>query len=87
MATCTHLDMIEEVEPDTDGCQECLADGGRWVHPRICLTCGHVGCCDSSANQHARAHYQAEDHPLVRSLEEGEEWVWCFEDEVYLEEA
>jgi uncharacterized UBP type Zn finger protein len=84
MATCTHLDHVRITElPDAvDGCEDCLATGGWWVHLRICLECGHVGCCDSSPNRHASAHARATEHPIMRSLEPGEEWSWCFVDEV-----
>ncbi|MCX5285155.1 UBP-type zinc finger domain-containing protein [Streptomyces sp. NPDC060011] len=70
--------------PGTEGCAECLARGGTWVHLRACLTCGHVGCCDSSRGQHAHAHHERSGHPLVRSVEPGETWAWCYEDEVFL---
>jgi uncharacterized UBP type Zn finger protein len=66
------------------GCQDCLREGGRWLHLRICLTCGHVGCCDDSPNRHATAHHRSTHHPLIRSLEPGEEWSWCYEDHVAL---
>ena len=84
MATCTHLDQITVLElPDSvDGCEDCLREGGVWLHLRICLSCGHVGCCDDSPNKHASAHHRSSGHPLIRSLEPGEEWSWCFEDEV-----
>jgi uncharacterized UBP type Zn finger protein len=84
MATCTHLDQIELLElPDSvAGCEDCLREGGDWLHLRICLTCGHVGCCDESPNRHATAHYNSDRHPLIRSLEPGEDWSWCYEDEV-----
>jgi uncharacterized UBP type Zn finger protein len=83
MATCTHLDTITvtELPPESPGCEECLASGGKWVHLRICLACGHVGCCDSSPGKHASAHFAESDHALIRSLEPGEEWVWCFVDQ------
>ncbi len=84
--TCTHLDDIGEVEPSTpEGCEDCLAMGGRWVHLRVCQTCGHVGCCDSSPNRHATAHFHATSHPLVRSFEPGEDWWWCYVDELLFE--
>ncbi|HEY7940260.1 MAG TPA: UBP-type zinc finger domain-containing protein [Acidimicrobiales bacterium] len=84
--TCTHLDDVGDVVPSTTaGCEDCLAIGGRWVHLRVCQTCGHVGCCDSSPNQHATAHFHATEHPLVRSFEPGEEWWWCYVDEVIFE--
>ena len=79
---CTHADLIKDVEPSADGCEDCLAVGGRWVHLRLCLTCGHVGCCDSSPAKHATAHYHTDNHPLVQSYEPGEEWSWCYIDEI-----
>jgi uncharacterized UBP type Zn finger protein len=84
MATCTHLDqvLILQLPEAVDGCAECLATGGVWVHLRICLACGHVGCCDSSPGKHASAHYAESEHALIRSLEPGEEWSWCFPDQV-----
>jgi uncharacterized UBP type Zn finger protein len=79
---CSHLDQIANVTPSSmDGCSECLASGSRWVHLRVCLTCGQVGCCDSSPNRHASRHAAAAGHPLVMSFEPGEDWVWCFVDE------
>ena len=84
MAACTHLDhvLIRELPERVAGCEECLASGGRWLHLRICLECGHVGCCDDSPGQHASAHALASEHPLIRSLEPGEDWSWCFPDEL-----
>ena len=84
MPTCTHLDhvLITQLPDEVAGCEDCLATGGRWLHLRICLECGHVGCCDDSPNKHATAHASASEHPIIRSLEPGEEWCWCFEDEV-----
>ena len=82
---CTHLDRIEVKPPaiaDVDGCEECLKSGDRWVHLRVCLTCGKVGCCDSSPNRHASRHADESGHPIVRSLEPGEDWCWCFSDRV-----
>jgi uncharacterized UBP type Zn finger protein len=81
---CDHLGTITvtELPASADGCQECLAQGGVWLHLRICLECGHVGCCDDSPGRHATAHAHAEGHPLVRSLEPGETWSWCYLDEV-----
>jgi uncharacterized UBP type Zn finger protein len=82
--TCTHLDQVEltELPESVDGCVDCLRDGGKWLHLRICLTCGHVGCCDDSPARHATAHTHETAHPIIRSLEPGEEWCWCYEDEV-----
>jgi uncharacterized UBP type Zn finger protein len=84
---CSHLDMLREVTPSADGCEDCLKIGGTWLHLRICRTCGHVGCCDQSPNRHARKHAEATDHPIIQSIEPGEDWIWCFVDEVYLEPA
>ena len=79
---CTHRDQIRDVTPNSDGCEECLAMGDTWIHLRLCLTCGHVGCCNDSKNKHAFKHYHATHHPLVKSMEAGEDWIWCFADEV-----
>jgi uncharacterized UBP type Zn finger protein len=84
VAACTHLDMVRDVTPSAPGCEDCLRSGDTWVHLRMCLTCGYVGCCDSSPNCHASRHATAVGHPIVRSLEPGEDWVWCFVDQVYL---
>jgi hypothetical protein len=84
VSTCTHLDQIELLElPETiEGCEECLASGGRWVHLRMCQACGHIGCCDSSPNRHATAHFEATGHAIVRSAEPGEDWSWCYADQL-----
>lgn len=82
--SCAHREQIRDVAPRTQGCEECLKIGGRWVHLRMCRTCGHVGCCDSSPNRHATAHFRATDHPIVRSIEPGESWSWCYVDEEVL---
>ena len=84
MATCTHLDQVEilQLPESVDGCEDCLATGGRWLHLRICLECGHVGCCDDSPNKHATAHANSTSHPIIRSLEPGEDWSWCYVDQV-----
>jgi hypothetical protein len=83
-ATCTHLDQITVLElPDRiEGCGECLASGGAWVHLRMCQSCGQIGCCDSSPNRHASKHAAASGHAIARSAEPGEEWSWCYVDEV-----
>jgi hypothetical protein len=81
-ATCTHLDEIQDVSPSSTGCEDCLAIGDRWVHLRLCMTCGHVGCCDSSKTKHATKHFHAIGHPIVRSYEPGEDWWWCFADQL-----
>ena len=84
--SCTHLDQIAITPPDeVAGCEDCLRTGDRWLHLRLCLTCGHVGCCDSSPNKHASAHAREAGHPIVRSAEPGEEWCWCYVDEVPFE--
>jgi uncharacterized UBP type Zn finger protein len=84
MPMCTHLETINvtELPYEVDGCEDCLATGGVWLHLRICLACGRVGCCDDSPNRHATAHANATGHPLIRSLEPEEDWSWCFVDEV-----
>ena len=84
MTICSHLDRIEvtELPEAVAGCEDCLAAGGLWLHLRICLECGHVGCCDDSPNRHATAHRHTADHVLIRSLEPGEDWSWCYVDEV-----
>ncbi len=81
---CAHLDQIEITEPPAEiaGCEECLKTGDRWVHLRACLTCGKIGCCDSSPNRHASKHAAQDDHPVMRSVEPGEEWSWCVIDEI-----
>jgi len=80
---CTHLDVVDEgAQPSSTGCEDCLRTGDRWRHLRMCRVCGHVGCCDSSPNKHATAHNAATGHPLVSSYEPGEEWWWCYVDEV-----
>ena len=79
---CTHLDQVLDVEPGTEGCAECMAAGARWVHLRMCVTCGHVGCCDQSPGKHATAHFRDSDHPIIQSFEPGEDWWWCYVDEV-----
>jgi uncharacterized UBP type Zn finger protein len=79
---CTHLDQVRVVQTGTRVCEDCILTGGTWLHLRMCLSCGHVACCDSSPNQHASGHFRQTTHPLVRSIEPGEAWVWCYVDEV-----
>ncbi len=81
---CSHQDQIKAVTPSAEGCEDCLKSGDEWVHLRTCLICGHVGCCDSSVNQHARRHFNETSHPLIVSAESGENWRWCYIDEMYL---
>jgi uncharacterized UBP type Zn finger protein len=79
---CTHLDQIKIRKANTHVCEECVKMGDRWVHLRLCLSCGHVGCCDSSKNKHATKHFRSVKHPLIRSIEPGESWMWCYVDEM-----
>lgn len=83
--TCTHLNQIRPVTPSAKGCEECVAMGDTWVHLCLCLTCGHVGCCDSSKNKHAAKHYNKTRHPIIRSHERGERWLWCYPDGSFME--
>jgi len=87
MATaCAHLDaIVGEADPSSVGCEDCLAAGTRWVHLRRCVTCGHVGCCDSSPMRHATGHASTSAHPIVQSYEPGEDWLWCYVDSVAFE--
>ena len=88
MTACTHLDQVRDVEPGTpQGCQECLEAGGGWVHLRMCLSCGHIGCCDSSPSRHATRHHVTTGHPIVASFEPGESWAWCYPDELVFDPA
>jgi len=82
MQRCTHKDQIQNVQPSANDCEECLKMGDTWVHLRECLSCGHVGCCDSSKNKHATAHFHDSGHPIVASFQPGEDWRWCYVDEV-----
>ncbi len=85
MAICGHLETIAAVQPSDDGCTDCLAIGSGWVHLRMCQECGRVGCCDNSPNRHATAHFHASRHPLIRSFEPGEDWFYCYPDDVAFE--
>ncbi len=86
MPTCPHIAEIDrQMKPTGKGCEECLKLGQSWVHLRVCLTCGHVGCCDSSQGKHATKHFHKTKHPMVRSLERGEDWGWCYVDEAFFE--
>jgi monovalent cation:H+ antiporter-2, CPA2 family len=79
--TCDHFpNLTTEAAPDGDVCRQCVSMGDSWFHLRSCLGCGRVGCCDQSKNKHARAHWEEEDHPLIRSIEPGETWKYCFQD-------
>jgi uncharacterized UBP type Zn finger protein len=81
---CSHLDQVVVLEPPAQvaGCEECLKTGSEWLHLRMCQSCGKVGCCDSSPNRHASRHAAEGDHPIARSIEPGEDWSWCYLDEV-----
>lgn len=81
---CAHLGQVQDVSPRTEGCEECLGTGGRWVHLRMCLACGHIGCCDSSPGRHATGHFRETDHALIKSAEPGEAWRWCYVDQTYV---
>src|SRR5213079_2511695 len=83
--TCAHLGAVNTGRPRADGCEECLKMGDRWVHLRLCMECGHVGCCDDSKNKHATKHFHHTGHPIIRSFEPGEQWGWCFTDDLMLD--
>ena len=85
MAACTHRDQIRDVAPKTNGCEECLKRADQWVQLRMCLSCGHVGCCDSSKNRHATAHFQKSGHPVMQTMQPGEKWKWCYVDQTMLD--
>ncbi|HZT36937.1 MAG TPA: UBP-type zinc finger domain-containing protein [Bryobacteraceae bacterium] len=82
MENCSHIALARDLQPRQHVCEDCVKTGDRWVHLRLCLTCGHVGCCDSSKNRHATKHYHATSHPVIRSIEPGEHWGWCYVDEM-----
>ncbi len=79
---CTHLNQISVTQPSKHVCEDCIKTGDSWVHLRMCLECGHVACCDSSKNKHATKHFHSSHHPLMRSIEPGERWIWCYVDEI-----
>jgi hypothetical protein len=86
MATCDHLQLIQTVVPSSTGCEDCLKMGHHdWLHLRLCMSCGHVGCCDSSPGKHATKHFHATGEPVIRSFEPGEEWFWCYLDDIAFE--
>ena len=85
---CNHFDQICNVPARTpQGCEECLKTHGRWVHLRMCLVCGHIGCCDQSPGKHATKHFQATQHAVMKSFQPGEDWGWCYIDELFFEPA
>jgi hypothetical protein len=87
--SCPHLETASKraagVKPSSPGCKECLQSGGVWVHLRLCLSCGHVGCCDNSPSRHATKHFHHSHHPTIRSYEPGEEWGYCYPDNLFIE--
>jgi len=83
-STCAHLDQIQNVHASSSGCEDCLKIGGEWVNLRICLTCGHVGCCDDSPNRHATKHNHETGHPIIQSFNPGESWIYCYPDDALL---
>ena len=87
MAQCAHLDSIQTTATNKHVCEECVKTGDTWVHLRLCTNCGHVGCCDSSKNKHATKHFRSTQHPIIKSAERGEDWMWCYVDEDYVDEA
>jgi uncharacterized UBP type Zn finger protein len=81
---CNHREMINDVVPSAQGCEDCLKTGDTWINLRMCLTCGYVGCCDSSPNKHATRHFKQTGHPIVQSFKGDEDWVWCYIDKEFL---
>ncbi len=86
METCTHITEVRvSAHPESvSGCEDCLQIGGHWRHLRVCLTCGHVACCDASPNHHARRHWEETHHPIIQSVEPGEQWAWCYSHSAYI---
>jgi len=85
---CVHIAGVQEIKPSTpQGCEDCLKTGDTWVHLRLCMECGHVGCCDSSKNKHATKHFHASRHPVIKSFQPGEQWLYCYADEAFYDPA
>jgi uncharacterized UBP type Zn finger protein len=85
---CAHIASVQEIEPNTpQGCEDCLKTGDTWVHLRLCMECGHVGCCDSSKNKHATKHFHASGHPVIKSFQPGEQWLYCYADAMFFDPA
>jgi uncharacterized UBP type Zn finger protein len=84
---CDHVNQIRDVQPNSDGCEECRALGWTWVHLRMCLTCGQIGCCDNSRGKHATKHFHRTQHPIIRSFQPDENWGWCYVDDLFMEPA
>lgn len=85
MTNCPHLNQVRDVTPSADGCEDCLKTGDEWVHLRLCMICGHVGCCDNSKNKHATKHFHSTGHPVIKSFEPNEEWGYCYDDDLFFE--
>lgn len=85
MGYCKHVSEIQQVKPSADGCEDCLKIGAAWVHLRLCEICGHVGCCDSSPNRHATKHFHSTSHPIIKSFQPGEDWGYCYVDDLFYE--
>lgn len=85
MMACIHLAQMREVAPSANGCEDCLKINDEWLHLRLCKSCGHVGCCDSSKNKHATKHFHLTAHPIIKSFEPGEEWGYCYVDDAFFE--
>jgi monovalent cation:H+ antiporter-2, CPA2 family len=83
--TCSHVDRIRNVRPNGSRCDDCILVQDTWLQLRMCMECGHVGCCDLSKNKHAVRHFRATQHPIARSIESGEEWGWCYVDQIWFE--
>jgi len=84
-SVCQHISSVVVVDPTSEVCDQCVALGDRWVHLRACLSCGQVGCCDQSKNKHATKHYRSSGHPVIQSIEPGEDWVYCYIDHLMAE--
>ena len=85
MIKCKHFKDLKNVIPTSNGCADCLKTGDVWIHLRLCLICGHVGCCDNSKNKHATKHFKNTSHPVIKSFEKGEGWSWCYLDKLFFE--
>jgi uncharacterized UBP type Zn finger protein len=85
MTKCKHVEEVSDVSPSSKGCEDCLKTGDNWLHLRLCTSCGHVGCCDSSKNKHATKHYRSTHHPIIKSFEPGEDWGYCYPDDIFFE--
>jgi uncharacterized UBP type Zn finger protein len=85
MGTCRHVKKINDVNiPKKPVCEDCLKRGDKWTELRLCMTCGYVGCCDTSKNMHARMHFEETGHPIVRSLHKKDTWMWCYPDQMFV---